>query len=472
MQNLYFSIFIFLVVVLLSCNSEPTPQKPNVVIFYTDDQGTLDVNCFGSKDLYTPNMNKLAANGVRFTQAYAHTVCCPSRAALLTGRAPQRSNVNQWTQGNAHDSIDGRNMYLEEVTIAEILKEQGYSTGLFGKWHVGGSLNYGPLEQGFDEFYGIRNGFIDNYNHFFLHTNGYHDLWDNKQEAFEEGKYFPDLITQKAIDFIDRKQESPFLLYLGFNIPHYPEQYDEKFEDYYADLEEPRKTYAKIVSTTDDRMGMVMDKIEALGLTDETLFLFISDNGHSTEDYQISIDAHVSGFAKGDNYGANGGGGNTGKWRGAKGSFLEGGVRVPAIISYSKEFPKGAVRDQIVTIMDVLPTICDILDVDLPDRTIDGRSLLPVIENENALSAHKILHFQWFDQWAVREGDWKLIVNGRDNTGIHSPHPELSPKLDSIYLANLSDVKPEEINHAADQRELVKKLTVLHDQWAKNVFSR
>ena len=143
-------------------------RQPNVVIFFTDDQGTLDVNCYGSSDLYTPTMDRLAETGVRFTQAYAHIVCCPARAMLMTGRYPQRSNVNMWTQGNAKDKEKGRNMFSEEITIAEVLKGSGYKTGLFGKWHLGAHFDHGPTTQGFDEFIGLRGGFIHNTNHFYL----------------------------------------------------------------------------------------------------------------------------------------------------------------------------------------------------------------------------------------------------------------------------------------------------------------
>ena len=150
----------------------PTAQaktrRPNVVILFTDDQGTLDARCFGSQDLQTPNIDKLAKTGVRFTQAYAHTVCCPARAALLTGRHPQRSGVNTWMQGDMKGKA-GRNMALEEITLAETLKAAGYRTALFGKWHLGAHRDHGPMKQGFDEFFGIRDGFIDNFNHYFLH---------------------------------------------------------------------------------------------------------------------------------------------------------------------------------------------------------------------------------------------------------------------------------------------------------------
>ena len=180
-------------------------SKPNVVIFYTDDQGTLDAGCYGSTDLHTPNIDRIAATGVRFTQAYAHTVCCPSRAALLTGRHPQRSGINSWTQGNMQGP-DGTNMALKEVTIAELLKSAGYRTALFGKWHVGSHRNHGPRKQGFDEFFGIRNGFIDNFNHYFLHGKGYHDLYEGTTEVFQPDQYFPKLITDRALIFIEENK--------------------------------------------------------------------------------------------------------------------------------------------------------------------------------------------------------------------------------------------------------------------------
>lgn len=141
-------------------------DRPNVVILLTDDQGTLDANCYGSSDLITPGIDKLAATGVRFTQAYAHTVCCPARAALMTGRHPQRGGVNNWMQGDMKGS-KGLNMALSEVTLAEALRDAGYQTALFGKWHLGAHTDHGPEKQGFGEFFGMRDGFIDNYNHFF-----------------------------------------------------------------------------------------------------------------------------------------------------------------------------------------------------------------------------------------------------------------------------------------------------------------
>ena len=184
-------------------------SRPNVLILYTDDQGTLDVNCYGSKDLYTPNMDSLAGTGVRCTQAYAHTVCCPSRALLLTGRHPQRSRVNTWVQSNAKGK-EGINMDLKEITLAEALKAAGYRTALFGKWHLGAHLDYGPTKQGFDEFFGLRDGFIDNYSHYYLHGPGFHDLYRGAEEVFEPGKYFPDLVTRESIRFLEENKSRLF----------------------------------------------------------------------------------------------------------------------------------------------------------------------------------------------------------------------------------------------------------------------
>ena len=429
-------------------------QRPNVVILYTDDQGTLDANCYGSKDLHTPNIDRIARDGVRFTQAYAHTVCCPSRAALLTGRHPQRSGVNHWTQGNMKGA-DGINMALEETTIAEVLKGVGYKTGLFGKWHVGSHREHGPTKQGFDEFFGIRNGFIDNFNHYFLHGKGYHDLYEGTTEVFKDGQYFPKLMTGRAVQFIEKNQSGPFLLYVGFNIPHYPEQSLEKYTELYKDLPMPRRSYAAIMSTTDHYIGQILDKLDCLGLTDNTIVIFQSDNGHSAENKGgINIDDHNSGYPKGHYYSAFGGGGNTGKWIGAKGSFLEGGVRVPAIVSWPAKLPKGIVRDKAVTIMDWLPSLVEWCGAEKPGLPLDGRSLQPVIECPHTPSQHPVLYFQWHKGWAVREGDWKLIKQG---------------KLPTLH--NLADDQPEQKNYFKEKPEIAAGLQERYDAWAKDVFS-
>ncbi len=432
--------------------------KPNVLLFFTDDQGTLDAHCYGSTDLHTPTIDHLAATGIRFTQAYAHTVCCPARALLLTGRHPQRSGIVNWTQGSRkpnEGNPTGTNLPQEEITLAEILQEAGYRTGLIGKWHLGAREGHGPLDQGFDTFYGHLGGFIDNYRHHFLHGSGFHDLYDQKKEIHEDGEYFPDLTTEKAISFLEEQKqnqnEKPFFLYVAFNIPHYPEQADPKFEARYADLPMPRRSYARMVSTTDDRMGMILKRLTDLGLRENTIVIFMSDNGHSAEDgARIKGAHHSSGLPEGTYYHAHGGGGNTGKWKGHKGTYYEGCLRVPTIISYPGKLPADAVRHQIITAADWFPTVLELCQIDKPQGLVlDGRSLVPIMEDANHPTHHEVLHWAWGRGWAIRQGSWKLI--GQQDT----------PR----ELLNLTDPEPERTNHLQDKPELARRLHARHQRW-------
>jgi arylsulfatase A-like enzyme len=435
--------------------------RPNVVILFTDDQGTLDAGCYGSDDLITPNIDRLAAEGVRFTQAYAHTVCCPARAMLMTGRYPQRGGVTDWMQGDMKGP-KGRNMALTEYTLAEALRDAGYRTALFGKWHLGAHEDHGPEKQGYDEFFGIRDGFIDNYRHYFLHGSGYHDLYEGTTEVDAPGKYFPQMMVDRALDFIDRNRERPFFLYLPFNLPHYPEQALKEHEKLYEKMEDPaRRSYAAAVTTTDHYIGLILDRLQKRGMRDNTIVIFMSDNGHSEEmGLRIRAEGHASGYPKGHPYGASGAG-NTGKWIGCKGTFLEGGLRVPAIISHPAKLPRGQVRDQIVTAMDWYPTVLELCGIPVADDQppLDGFSLLPVIKSPAADSGYRgVLHFGWRDQWAVRDGDWKLIGDDRENAA--------EPKLS---LRRISDEKPEAKDHLVEQPEVVARLKALHDAWASGV---
>ena len=449
----------FLIILLYSCLSSAVLEaKPNVVIFFTDDQGTLDAGCYGSDDLKTPNIDKLAGTGIRFTQAYAHTVCCPSRAALMTGRHPQRSGVNHWTQGDMN-SAKGINMALEEVTMAEVLKRAGYRTALFGKWHLGAHRDYGPKKQGFEEFFGIRDGFIDNYNHYFLHGTGFHDLYEGTTPVKAPGKYFPELMTQRSLAFIEECKDKPFFLYFPLNIPHYPEQAPEQFAEPFKDIKDPaRKSYATIMYATDHYIGRVVNKIEELGLRKNTVMIFMSDNGHSEETgNRIRVENHKSGHPKGHFYGASGGG-YTGKWAGQKGSFLEGGIRVPAIISFPARLPQGETRDQIVTAMDWLPTVMDLCGIssEVGDPKIDGHSLTPILENPQAESGYKgVLCFQWHRNWAVRMDEWKLI--GREGK-------------DTYQLFRISDGEPERKEYGKDYKDILSKMLRIRKAWVADVF--
>ena len=224
----------------------------------------------------------------------------------------------------------------------------------------------------------------------------------------------------------------------------------------------PRRSYAAITTTTDHYIGLVLKKLDALELTQNTIVIFQSDNGHSSENKSaIDIDDHTSGYPKGHYYSANGGGGNTGKWIGAKGTFLEGGIRVPAIVSWPAKLPKGIVRDQTITIMDWLPSLMQWCDVDAPKLQLDGQRLQPIIDSPDQPTSHPVLHFQWRNKWAVRDGDWKLIgVNQSD------------PSKNSLSLHNLAEVDPEVKDHALDRPEITKKLLSMHKEWTRTVTPR
>lgn len=463
-----FQMSLGLLALLVMTVSAVAERKPNVVILFTDDQGTLDANCYGSKDLHTPNIDKLARTGVRFTQAYAHTVCCPSRAALMTGRHPQRSGINNWTQGDMN-APDGVNMSLDEVTLAEVLKSAGYQTALFGKWHLGAHRDFGPTRQGFDQFFGIRGGFIDSYNHFTLDRKSYHNLYEGTKEVWASGKYFPEMMADRCLEFIKQNQEEPFFLYAAFTLPHYPEQALEKYSKLYEKLGKARRSYAAVVSSADHYIGKIIDQLEDLNLRENTLIIFMSDNGYNYPMRMhkwayIREDNDPSGFPKGHYYGADGGG-NTGKWIGYKGTFLEGGVRVPAIVSYPEVVPQGEVRDQVVTVMDWYPTVLELCGVNPPENVkLDGKSLAEVMKKSQAPSPHDVLYFQWKDEWAVRQGNWKLIW-GRGREALVGG----KNRKKMFRLRNLNDEQPELKEYATQYPEIVDRLHKLHQAWEKEV---
>lgn len=442
--------------VLILSQPDAVANRPNVVILFADDLGTLDVNCFGSTDLHTPHLDKLAATGVRFTRAYSHMVCCPARAALLTGRHPQRSGVHFWTQGNLHAKA-GINMALEERTLAEALQAAGYRTALFGKWHLGAHADFGPTKQGFDRFFGIRGGFIDNYRHYFLHQKGFHDLYEGTREIHARGKYFPDMMIERCLSFIEENQQQPFFLFASFNVPHYPEQPLPQFAAMYEGMKDPaRRSYAAIVSTTDHYIGRITGKLAAAGVLRDTIVIFMSDNGHSEETTnRIRFDDHKSGLPNGHFYGASGGG-NTGQWIGHKAQFLEGGIRVPAIISYPAKLPRNKTRTQAITVMDWFPTVMELCGVESPADAppLDGRGILPLIDDPDAESRHPVLHWAWSKNWAVCKGPWKLIAHYNARAGQHR-----------FTLHNLDERHPEVKDHASEHPEVIARLRDLHDAW-------
>jgi arylsulfatase A-like enzyme len=423
-------------------------DRPNVLLIYTDDQGTIDLNCYGAKDLTTPNLDALAGRGVRFTQMYAPSaICSASRAGLLTGRFPVRAGV----PGNVSSQHGVAGMPTEEVTLAEMMKNAGYATAHIGKWHLGYTPETMPNGQGFDYSYGHMGGCIDNYSHFF-YWNGpnRHDLWRNGKQIWEDGQFFPDRMAAECIQFIDAHRGGPFFVYWAINVPHYPMQGTQKWREHYKHLKAPRRMYAEFVSTMDEVVGRVLDHLKATGLDENTLVIFQSDHGHSTEERAFF------------------GGGNAGPYRGAKGCLFEGGLRVPSIVSMPGVIPQGEVRDQMLVGCDWYPTIADFCRAELPDRTIDGRSLKNVILDGNKNGPHDGFYWQLgrgnSPQWVVRDRDWKLLGNPRDR----SDKAPLGP-ADKLFLVNLAQDVSEMTNLAKDNPQVVKRLLARREEYLRSL---
>jgi len=437
-----------------SCAQDHPAGRPNVLLILTDDQGSIDMNCYGSKDLHTPNMDRLAEEGTRFTQFYAAaSVCSPSRAALLTGK----SNLRAGLWGNVPvpayaEKLKKYGMPTEQVTMAEILRGNGYYTALIGKWHLGHKPHTLPNGQGFDYYFGHHGGCIDNYSHFMFWSGpNMHDLYQNEKEVYYPGEYFPDLMVGEIKDILIRKSDQPFFIYWAFNAPHYPYQGEPKWLDYYQDLPTPRKEYAAFVSSEDERIGEVLDELDRLGLTENTVVIIQSDHGHSTEERAFW------------------GGGNAGVYRGSKFSYFEGGIRVPAIIRFPGVVPRSQVRDQMCIEMDWFATIAELTGTDISALDIDGKSLLPVLRSSTSGSQHDILYWQHgsYDdneaQWVVRKGDWKLIGNAKERIR------EGVIVEDKLFLSNLKIDITEKENLAENFPEQTGMLKELHDEWIREV---
>ncbi len=414
-------------------------SPPNILFILTDDQGSSDLNCYGAADLYTPNLDALAASGTRFTQFYvAAPVCSPSRAALMTGRNPHAAGL----PGNASSQPGRAGMPTGQETMAEHLKARGYATAHIGKWHLGHSEATRPLGQGFDYSFGHMGGCIDNYSHFFYWDGpNRHDLWENEQEAFCSGAYFPALMVEKAKAFITSRRDGPFFLYFAMNAPHYPLQPAEKWRAYYQHLPMPRRDYAAFISTQDELLGQLFRFLEEMELKDNTIIVFMSDHGHSCEDRAF------------------GGGGYAGPLRGAKFSLFEGGIRVPAILSWPGKIPAGRVVEEACSSMDWLPTFLGVLDTGPVPAALEGESLLPLLEGKNS----KVRTFYWKQgaQWAVRSGSWKLIGNPLDPS---RKYP-LDPDSDALFLVNLEMDISESRNLAAEYPEQLEAMKQLYLQW-------
>ncbi len=383
-------LLVLIPILFINCQNwlgqDTTP--PNLIILFSDDAGYADFGFQGSTDIRTPHLDALARSGIRFTNGYVTaSVCSPSRAGMLTGRYQQRFGHELNLPGKPDPAVPEalRGLPLSERTIADLLREEGYVTGLIGKWHLGLADHFHPLNRGFDEFFGLRAG-----------SGPY---WPGRVDRIENGmkpvpadslEYLTDEFGNRAVDFIARHRKEPFFLFLSFTAPHTPMQAKEEYlaEELGRFQTDVRAKNAAMTRSVDDNIGKVVATLEAFGLRENTIIVFANDNGGAMP-YNGSLNSPL---------------------RGAKGTALEGGNRVPYIISWPGTIPEGIVFSNPVSTLDILPTFLAAAGGTLPsDRTYDGVDLLPFLNGERTEAPHDTLF--WKMEWgaAVRAGDWKLV---------------------------------------------------------------
>jgi arylsulfatase A-like enzyme len=428
-------------------------RRPDCVIFLADDLGCHDIGAWGASDLKTPNIDALAASGVRFTNWYAAApVCAPSRAALLTGRYPIRAGVPN----------NGPPLAPTERTIASLVKPAGYATGIFGKWHLGDTADTAPNAHAFDRFVGFHSGCIDYYSHRYYwgepRTVNYHDLWRDRTETFEDGQYATELFAREAAQFVRDNHANPFFLYVPFNGVHYPMHAPRKYVDRFPGLAPERRMYAAMLSAVDDGVGLVMRTLRELHLAENTLVFFTADNGATRE-------------ARGGLGQKPATAGNNQPFRGNKFSAFDGGMHVPMIMNWPGTIPKGQVLGQIGSHLDLLPTICSAAGAPIPnDRTMDGFDALPMATSR-APSKHDAIFWSQGGQLAVRRGNWKLVRNGRLYDGTPDGDKPLAGD-DALFLSNVDEDPGESRNLRHQYPTVADELETLAQRWLDAVKNR
>ena len=378
--------------------AQSNASKPNIIFIMADDLGYGDLGCYGQKTIRTPRLDRLAAEGIRFTQVYAgSTVCAPSRCTLMTGKHQGHALV----RGNRSPEVALR---PEDVTVAEVLKRAGYTTALYGKWGVGGPVTSGrPNLKGFDDFFGYLS---QSHAHAFYPEH----LWENEIERFIRGNlgrrrddYSHDLFTDRALKFLDRKHDKPFFLYLPYTIPHTNNELGRATGDgmevpgygSYAekDWPNPEKGFAAMIERLDRDVGRILDKLRERGIDENTIVFFTSDNGPHREG------GHDPDFFQ-----------SRGPLRGIKRDLYEGGIRVPTLARWPGKIKPGQVSDQVWAFWDVLPTLAELGGAAAPSDT-DGISMVPALLGKTQ-TQHEYLYWEFHERGfrqAVRMGDWKGV---------------------------------------------------------------
>lgn len=426
-------------------------KKPNIVVIVTDDHGIGDVGCYGHPEVRTPNLDRLAASGVRFTQWYANApVCSASRAAIMTGRYPDRTGVKGALP--SEPTWDVRGLRAGEQTLPALLKGLGYKTAAFGKWHLGSAPESRPMSHGFDDFFGWYSGWLDAYSHRYYQLGAppgkiFHDLWRNDTEVFEEPAYMTELLGREAQAWLAKqKNTQPFLMYVAFGAPHYSMMAPKKYLDRFpATMERDRHTHLAMVAAVDDVIGALLDQLKRQGLENDTIVYFQADNG-ATREVRASSD--------GKPYH----GGSNEPFRGYKLGLFDGGMHVPALLRAPGLVKPGTVWDRPMISMDLMPTLLTMAG-GTPPADIDGQNILPVLRGE--APDHEFLFWSHDNQRSVRQGDWKLILNPPK-----FPGEELT---DHLWLSNLEADRSEKKNLANEQPDRVKALLEKLRAWERDV---
>ncbi len=422
-------------------NIRSNKTSPNVLLIMTDDQGFGDVTSHGNQFIETPYHDLLAKQGVRFDRFYVSPVCAPTRASLLSGRYHSRTGVHGVTRGR-------ETMRADEVTIAEILQANGYATAAFGKWHNGSHYPQHPNGQGFEEFVGFCAGHWNNYFNTHLEHNG---------DPIETDGFIIDILTDHAINWIEKQNRinKPWFCYVPYNTPHTPWQVPDKYWEKYKDLDltpEAACAYA-MVENIDTNMGRLLKCIDDLNQRDNTIVIFLSDNGANTDRYNAGM-------------------------RGRKGSNHEGGSRVPLFIRYPGVTSPGTVIKPIAAHIDLLPTLVELTNSKpIPTKPLDGKSLVPLLKGKTKSWPQRTLFNRWRNRGAVRTDKWRAVNAQRkasrfgrwalfdmqndpgETTNVAAKHPEIINRMKKEYQGWLTDIEkegfdpiPAEIGHSESPR--------------------
>jgi len=421
--------FATVVVAALSSSGAMAP-KPNIVVILADDLGYADVGFNGCKDIPTPNIDSLAKHGVRCSNGYvSHPFCSPTRAGLMTGRYQQRFGHENNPTFLPEDTKVG--LPLNQITVAQSLKDAGYKTIAVGKWHLGAAPCFHPNERGFTDYFGFLGG-----GHQYMSTaKGSAEysvpLLRNK-EPLEHTEYMTDVLSREAAAYIRKYKSQPFYLYLAYNAVHTPLQAPEKYLNRFPNItDERRRTYAAMNSAMDDGIGLVLQALRENNLEQNTLIFFFSDNGGPP--YTVAPT-------------------HNDPLRGNKGQVYEGGIHVPFVVQWLGRLPEGKVFDEPVCSIDVFPTAAALAGAKVPsDRKIDGVNLMPYLLGEKSGAPHERLHWRTGGgtTWAVREGRYKLVKM-----------TEAGPELYDLQ-ADIGETK----NIASEKPDVAKRLLKAHDDW-------